>query len=201
MVKTSIPSAVLVCAIQSDAWISYFGQNAYLAPIGAASVMAGYAQGMLIDFNAMQTLGYVVAYCWALLAGWCGLQARRHTSTTREDLAAYNASAEAVVAILLAFGMWFALTIKSALPSWNIQASVSAILGVAIIPALARLPAMHDITAQATKAFVTFLVGQAVGLVNALLLFPQTCRGLFKRDTISCLDALCAIMRAHEMCI
>lgn len=200
-VKTSIPPAVLVCAIQSDVWISYFGQNAYLAPIGAASVMAGYPQGMLIDFNARQTLGYVVAYCWALLAGWCGLQARRHTSTTPEDLAAYNASAEAVVAILLAFGMWFTFTVKSAFPSWNIQASVSAILGVAIIPALARLPAMHDITDQATKAFVTFLVGQAVGLVNALLLFPQTCRGLFKRDAISCLDALCAIMRAHEICI
>ncbi len=200
-VKTSIPPAVLVCAIQSDAWISYFDQNAYLAPIGAASVMAGFPQGMLIDFNAKQTLGYAVAYSWALLAGWCGLQARKHTTRTEEDLTAYNASAEAVVAIFLAFGMWFAFTVKSAFPSWNIQASVSAILGVAIIPALARLHTMHDITEQATKALVAFLAGQAVGLVNALIIFPQTCRGLFKRDAISCLDALCAIMRAHKICI
>ncbi|OAR00107.1 hypothetical protein LLEC1_04811 [Akanthomyces lecanii] len=200
-IKTSVPPAVLVCAILSDAWISYFGQNAYLTPIGAASVMAGFPQGMLIDFNTRQTVGYTIAYCWAFLAGWCGLQARRHTARTPEDLVAYNASAEAVVAVLLAFGMWFAFTVKSAFPSWNIQASVSAILGVAIMPALARLPAMHDITDQATNAFVAFLAGQAVGLANALLLFPQTCRGLFKRDAILCLDALCAIMHAHETCI
>ncbi|KAM3498610.1 hypothetical protein MY10362_008088 [Beauveria mimosiformis] len=89
-VKTSIPPAVLVCAIQSDAWIAYFGQNAYLAPIAAASVMAGFPQGMMIEFNAKQTIMYAVAYCWALLAGWCGLQAREHTTGASEDLTAYN---------------------------------------------------------------------------------------------------------------
>ncbi|KAM3538545.1 hypothetical protein ARSEF1564_008545 [Beauveria bassiana] len=200
-VKTSIPPAVLVCAIQSDAWIAYFGQNAYLAPIAAASVMAGFPQGMMIEFNAKQTTMYAVAYCWALLAGWCGLQARKHTTGASEDLTAYNSSAEAVVAVLLAFGMWVAFTVKSAFPSWNIQVSVAAILAIAIIPAIARLPTMHGIIESATNAFVVFLTGQAVGLVNALLVFPQTCRGLFKRDAISCLDALCTIMQAHDACI
>ncbi|TQV92273.1 MFS transporter [Cordyceps javanica] len=151
-VKTSIPPAVLVCAIQSDTWISYFGQNAYLAPIAAASVMAGFPQGMLIDFNVKQTIGYVVAYCWALLAGWCGLQARKHTTRSPEELAAYNSSAEAVVAVMLAFGMWVTFTVKSAFPSWNIQTSVAAILGIAMIPALARLPTMHSIIKEATNA-------------------------------------------------
>ncbi|KAJ3497992.1 hypothetical protein NLG97_g1459 [Lecanicillium saksenae] len=200
-IKTSIPPTVLVCAIQSDAWIGYFGQNAYLAPIGAAGVMATFPQGMLIEFNAKQTLGFVVAYCWSLLAGWCGLQARRHTSTTPEDLAAYNSSAEAVVAIFLVCGMWFAFTVKSAFPSWNIQASVSAILAIAIMPAIARLPTMQVITKEATNAFVAFLAGQAIGLASALLIFPQTCRGLFKRDAISSLGALRTIMHTHEKCI
>ncbi|OAA70444.1 hypothetical protein ISF_02418 [Cordyceps fumosorosea ARSEF 2679] len=200
-IKSSIPPAVLVCAIQSDAWISYFGQNAYLAPIAAASVMAGFPQGMMLEFNAKQTLGYTVAYCWALLAGWCGLQARKHTTGAAGDLAAYNASAEAVVAVMLAFGMWVAFTVKSAFPSWNIQTSVAAILGIAMIPALARLSTMDSIIKDATNAFVAFLAGQAVGLVNALLIFPQTCRGLFGRAAISCLDALGAIVRAQEMCI
>ncbi|KAM3551408.1 hypothetical protein ARSEF4850_007887 [Beauveria asiatica] len=185
-VKTSIPPAVLVCAIQSDAWIAYFGQNAYLAPIAAASVMAGFPQGMMLEFNAKQTIMYA---------------AREHTAGASEDLTAYNSSAEAVVAVLLAFGMWVAFTVKSAFPSWNIQVSVAAILAIAIIPAIARLPTMHAIIESATNAFVVFLTGQAVGLVNALLVFPQTCRGLFKRDAISCLDALCAIMQAHDACI
>lgn len=200
-VKTSIPPAVLVCAIQSDTWIAYFGTNAYLAPIAAASVMAGFPQGMLLDFNAKQTLGYAVAYCWALLAGWCGLQARKHTTGPSGDLAAYNSSAEAVVAVLLTFGMWVTFTVKSAFPSWNIQASVAAILAIAMIPAIARLSTMESITKAATNAFVVFLAGQAIGLANALLIFPQTCRGLFNRATMACLDAVSAIMSAHEMCI
>ncbi|KAJ6785522.1 hypothetical protein PWT90_03813 [Aphanocladium album] len=160
-IKTSIPPAALTCAIQSNRWIGYFGLNAYLAPITAACVMATYPQGMLIEFNAKQTFGFAVAYCWSLLAGWCGLQARRHTSGTPADLTAYNSSAEAVVAIFLVFGMWFAFTVKSAFPGWNIQASLSAILAIAVMPAIAIMPTMHGIIEAATNVFVAFLVGQA----------------------------------------
>lgn len=199
--KTSIPPAVLVCATQSHVWMSYFGLNAYLAPIGAAGAMATYPQGMLIEFNAKQVFGFVVAYCWSLLAGWCGLQARIHTSKTPEDLQRYNSSAEAVVAVLLIFGMWFTFTVKSAFPSWNIQVSVSAILGIAVMPSVARLPTMHSIIQAATPAFVALLAGQSLGFVSALLIFPQTCRSLFKRDAISSLGALRTIMLTHKTVI
>lgn len=200
-IKASIPPAVLVCAIQSDAWVGYFGLNSYLAPIGAAGVMAGFPQGMLFAFNAKQLIGFVVAYCWALLAGWCGVQARVHTTLDPAQLAEYNPSAEAVVALYVIAGMWFAFTVKSAFPDWNIQVSVSAILAVAILPPLAKATSTQSVISQATNVFVTFIVGQAVGFVSALVIFPQTCRGLFKRDAISCLDSLAAVMEAHKACI
>lgn len=200
-IKTSIPPAVLVCAIQSDVWIGYFDANAYLAPIGAACVMGGYPQGMLIEFNAKQTLGYCLAYCWALLAGWCGLQARKHTSPASGPVGEYNSSAEAVAAIFLVAGMWVAFTVKSAFPTWGVQSSLSAILIVAILPALPKATAMHDIISQSTNALAAFLAGQAVGCAGALVIFPQTCRGLLKRDAISSLEALTGTMQAHKECI
>lgn len=200
-IKTSIPPAILVCAIQSDSWVGYFGLNSYLAPIGAAGVMAGLPQGMLFAFNAKQLIGFVVAYCWALLAGWCGVEARLHTTRDPAQLAEYNPSAEAVVALYVIAGMWFTFTVKSAFPDWNLQASVSAILAVAILPPLAKATSTQSVISQATNAFVTFVAGQAVGFVSALVIFPQTCRGLFKRDAISCLDALAAVMDAHKACV
>lgn len=200
-IKASIPPAVLVCAIQSDSWINHFKTNAYLAPIISTCVLPALPRAMLVRHNMRLTFAIVVAYCWALLAGWCGVQARHHTTNNLNDISAYNSSAEAVVAIFFTFCIWFTFTVKSAFPNWALHCTLAGILTVALLPSLARAPTMSDVIAESNVILEAFLVGQAVGLVNALILFPQSCRGLFRKDIELCLDGLVAVIQAQRKCM
>ncbi|PNP39586.1 hypothetical protein TGAMA5MH_08605 [Trichoderma gamsii] len=200
-IKASIPPAVLVCAIQSDSWINHFKTNAYLAPIISTCVLPALPRAMLVRHNMRLTFAIVVAYCWALLAGWCGVQARHHTTNNLNDISAYNSSAEAVVAIFFIFCIWFTFTVKSAFPNWALHCTLAGILTVALLPSLARAPTMSDVIAESNVILEAFLVGQAVGLVNALILFPQSCRGLFRKDIELCLDGLVAVIQAQRKCM
>lgn len=200
-IKASIPPAVLVCAIQSDTWINHFKTNAYLAPIISTCVLPALPRAMLLRHNIRLTLGFVLTYCWTLLAGWCGVQARQHTTHGVDELSAYNSSAEAVVAIFLMFYIWFTFTLKSAYPGWGLQCTIAGIFAVATLPGIARAPTMSEVIDETNIVLETFLVGQAVGLVNALILFPQSCRGIFKKDIGACLDGLVAVTQAQRKCM
>ncbi|KAL7917238.1 hypothetical protein ACQKWADRAFT_324807 [Trichoderma austrokoningii] len=199
--KASIPPAVLVCAIQSNSWISHFKTNAYLAPIISTCVLPALPRAMLVRHNMRLTFATVIAYCWALLAGWCGVQARHHTTNDLSDISSYNSSAEAVVAIFFIFCIWFTFTIKSAFPIWALHCTLAGIFTVAIMPNIARAPSMSEVIDETNVILEAFLVGQAVGLVNALILFPQSCRGLFRKDIGLCLDGLVAVIQAQRKCM
>lgn len=200
-IKGSIPPTVLVCAIQSRAWIDYFKTNAYLAPIIATCALPALPRARLIEHNVRLAFAFTISYCWALLAGWSGLQARKHTTHSPEAMEAYNSSAEAVVALFLMFGIWCAFSLKSAYPAWALQCTLAGIFIVAILPTLARAPSMTKILAESRNTLESFLAGQAVGFVNALVVFPRTCRGVFKKDLRACLDGLVSVMQAQRKCV
>lgn len=200
-IKASIPPAVLVCAIQSNSWTNHFKTNAYLAPIISTCVLPALPRAMLIRHNIRLTFGFVLAYCWALLAGWCGVQARQHTTNDVNELNAYNSSAEAVVAIFLIFFIWCACTSKSAFPNWGLQCTIAGIFAVATLPGIARAPSMTEVIDETNNILESFLVGQAVGFVNALILFPESCREVFKKDIGTCLDGLAGVTRTQRKCM
>ena len=196
--KTSIPPTVLVCAIESDTWSGYFKTNAYLAPIIAACALPTLPRARLVQYNVQLTFSLVLSYCWALLAGWSGVQARKHTAS---DLNAYNSSAEAVVAIFLIVWIWCSFTLKSAYAAWGMQSTLAGIFAVALMPLVARAPTMQHVMDDARITLQTFLVGQATGLVTGLLIFPQSSRGTFRKNVHASLNSLHAVMVAQKRCI
>jgi hypothetical protein len=138
--KTSLAPAVLVCLIESTTWINHFTTNSYLASIVATCALPTLPRAKLIDYNFQLALALAVVYCYSLLAGWCGLQARRHTTSSTEELKDYNSSAEAVAAIFLIFIEWLVFTLKSAFPVWQLQCVLAGIYCVAVLPPTARAP-------------------------------------------------------------
>lgn len=200
-VKASIPPTILLCAIQSSTWINTFQTQAYLAAITSACVMPTLPRARLIEYNFQFALALVLSYCWVLLGGWCGLQARKHTTSTPEELVAYNSSAETIAAMFLIFWTWCTFTIKSAFPFLAIQSTWACIFVVVASPVVAPAASLQELIADATSVLEVMLTGQAVGFVNALIVFPQSCRGTFRKDMRACLDGLVAVMRAQKRCI
>lgn len=200
-IKASIPPTVLLCVIQSNTWINLFKTQAYLAAILSACAMPALPRARLIEYNFQLAFAIALSYCWVLLGAWSGLQARKHTADSPEGLNAYNASAETINAIFLIFWTWCAFTIKSAFPAWGLQSTLSGIFAVATLPVVAQASSMREIINKASITLGAFLSGQAVGFVNALIVFPQSCRGVFRKDMRACLDGLVAVMRAQGKCI
>lgn len=200
-IKASIPPTILVCAIQSNTWINYFQTNAYLAAIISTCALPALPRARLIEHNLQLVFAIALSYCWVLLAGWSGLQARKHTVNNFEELKNYNSSAEVVVAIFLMFWMWCTFTLKSAFPTWGLQCTLAGIFTVSTLPSVARDSDMQNVIGSASNTLASFLAGQAIGFVNALLVFPQSCRGVFKDDMGACLDGLVSVTRAQRRCM
>lgn len=199
-IKTSIPPTILICVIVSNTWINHFKTQAYLAAIMSVCVLPTLPRARLLEYNLQLAFSIGMSYCWVLLGGWCGLEARKHTTHSTEELNAYNSSAEAVVAIFLIFLTWCAFTLKSAFPTWNIQCTWGGIFAVSTLPTVAQASTMAEVIYKASITVEAFLAGQAIGFVNALLIFPQSCRGVFRKDMEACLDGLVDVMRAQKRC-
>ncbi|RJE27610.1 hypothetical protein PHISCL_00035 [Aspergillus sclerotialis] len=199
-IKTSIPPTILICVIQSNTWINHFKTQAYLAAIMSVCVLPTLPRARLIEYNLQLAFTIAMSYCWVLLGGWCGLQARKHTTSSADELNAYNSSAEAVVSIFFIFLTWCAFTLKSAFPTWNIQCTWGGIFAVSTLPTVAQASTMREIIDKASITVEAFLAGQAIGFLNALIIFPQSCRGVFRKDMEACLDGLVDVMRAQKKC-
>ena len=199
-IKASIPPTILLCVIQSNAWISHFGTQAYLAAIMSVCVMPALPRARLLEYNCQLAFAVAVSFCWVLLGGWCSLEARKNTSHSLEQMTAYNSSAEAVAAIFLMFLTWCVFTLKSAFPTWNIQCTWAGIFAVSTLPTIAQASTMPEIINEASTTVEAFLAGQAIGFVNALVIFPQSCRGVFRKDMEACLEGLVNVMRAQKRC-
>ena len=199
--KASISPTILLCVIQSNAWINLFQTQAYLAAIMSTCVLPTLPRARLIEYNFQLAFAVTLSYCWVLLGGWSGLQARKHTTNGPEELKAYNSSAEATGAIFLMFWIWCVFTLKSAFPTWAIQCTWAGIFAVITLPIVAQASSMQEIIAKNSNTFEAFLAGQAVGFINALIIFPQSCRGVFRKDMRVCLDGVVAVMQAQKRCI
>lgn len=200
-IKASIPPTILLCAIQSNTWINMFKTQSYLAAIISICVPATLPRAKLVEYNFQLAFAVVLSYCWTLLGGWSGLQARKHTINSPEESNDYNSSASAVSAIFMMFWIWCAFTLKSAFPNWGLQCTWAGIFAVSTFPVVAKSSTMQDVFYQATTILEVLLAGQAVGFVNALIVFPQSCRGVFRKDMRACLDGLVAVMQAQKRCI
>lgn len=200
-IKASIPPTIFLCAIQSNTWINKFKTQAYLAAIISICVPPTLPRARLIEYNFQLAFAVALSYCWVLLGGWSVLQARKHTINNPGGLDDYNSSAAAVSAIFMMFWIWCAFTLKSAFPNWGLQCTWAGIFAVSAFPVVAKSPNMQDVLYQATNILEVLLAGQAVGFVNALIIFPQSCRGVFRKDMRACLEGLVSVMQAQKRCI
>ncbi|KAF4595203.1 putative MFS transporter [Ophiocordyceps camponoti-floridani] len=199
--KMTIAPLVCICLIQSTAWTNHYKTNGYLVALIANLALPFLPRGTLIKFNVQLALATAVSYCYVLLAGWCGLQARKHTTHSPEQLKAYNSSAEAVVAIFLIFCVWTIFSLKSAYPSLFFLLSIAGIYAVSTLPGLARASTIKDVINQSSNVVESFLTGQAFGFFVGIVILPRSGRDDFRKAFKGCLDGLVVIVRAHEQCM
>lgn len=87
---------------------SRFAANGYLAAVVSVLGSCLMPRARFLQHIAVSMFGTLIAFCMGLLAAYCSVKARQHTTQPGGDPTGYNASASTVCAIFLFLNVWWA---------------------------------------------------------------------------------------------
>ncbi len=208
MVKGALPPAISLAAYQSTSFADTFSTLGYLV-----AIMSVLSFAILPRSKFTQTLLLnVIAICFgaaiALLAIYCSVQARAHTTPVRPpsssgpspgaSVVGYNSSASAVCAIWLFFNIYLANTLRASRPQLQFPVIVYSIfvnVGLTYAPSF---PTMTAGISFAKRLLETFLTGFAIAAGVSYFIFPVTVRMGFLKQAAGFIGAVQNILNAQN---
>jgi hypothetical protein len=119
----------------------------------------------------------------SLLAIWCGIKAREHTTPTGST-SAYNSSQAAVCAICFFFSQWMAGTIRAKIPLLQTSVYFFSVLTMITMTYAPRFHTMEQVINLIAELLEIFFIAFGIATGVSLLIFPTTTRTiLFKKQT------------------
>ena len=106
MARGAIPPTVALCIYQSNFFATEFQSFGYLVAVIAILSMCTQPRVPFIKGMFVTTILNVVGLCTALLAAYCSIQVRIHTTPSGQSVSVYNSSASAVSGMWLFFNIW-----------------------------------------------------------------------------------------------
>lgn len=153
-----------------------------------------------------------------LLAGFCGTQARYHTTPSGGDLSAYNGSAAAVTGVWMVFTVWVSwfhvqiviptLISRQLIQTWRgyhpqyaPSAAICSIFAEVTIGIGAQLTTMTEYTQLVTQMLEMFFLAHGFVTAANLLFFPITSRAASLNNIKSYLCIAGDVLMAEAACV
>ena len=208
MVKGALPPAISLAAYQSTSFADTFSTLGYLV-----AVMSVLSFAILPRSKFIQTmLLNVVAICFGaaimLLAIYCSVQARAHTTLVRSpssngpspgaSVVQYNSSASAVCAIWLFFNIYFANTLRASRPQLQFPVIVYSIFVSVGLTYAPLFPTMTAGISFAKRLLEAFLTGFAIASGVSFFVFPVTVRMGFLKQAAGFIGAVQNTLNAQN---
>lgn len=143
-------------------------------------------------------LAICLAACSDLLAIWCSIQARLHTTKLGPSRqVSYNSSQAAVLAVWLIFLCYVAGAVRSAFPLTNLPVAFFGIFQTASLTAAIKFKDMKTAIKAEMVLLEAFLIGIGLATAVSLLIFPQTCRQALFGSIVNYFDAMSEVLTAQ----
>ena len=152
------------------------------------AMIAFFSMAMLPRAKYLEALLFnIIATCigsaLSLLAIWCGIKARQHT-TSPGSTAAYNSSQAAVCAIWFFFSQWAAGTVRAKIPLLQTNVYLFSVLTMIAMTYAPRFHTMDQGISLVVELLEIFFIAFGIATGVSLLIFPMTTRTiLFKKQT------------------
>lgn len=152
------------------------------------AIIAFFSMAMLPRAKYLEALVFnIIATCigsaLSLLAIWCGIKAREHT-TPPGSTAAYNSSQAAVCAIWFLFSQWAAGTLRAKIPLLQNNVYLFSVLTMIAMTYAPRFHTMDQGIGLVVELMEVFFIAFGIATGVSLLIFPMTTRTiLFKKQT------------------
>ena len=184
MIRGSIPTTIALAMYQSHAVAHEYETLGYLVAIATILGLGILPRGKFIQHMLLMIVAVAFGYAFTLLALFSGIKARQHNSAPGLPPNAYNASASAVLAVWLSFGIYLAFSLRSARPQFSLP-----VIGFSIFMCIGILygtgfPTMPYAVTFMTRILKAFYTGFALTTAVSLVVIPITSRMvLFKEMT------------------
>ena len=208
MVKGALPPAISLAAYQGTSFADTFSTLGYLVAIMSLLSFAILPRSKFIQTMLLNIIAICFGAAIVLLAIYCSVQARAHTTPVRSpssngpspgaSVVKYNSSASAVCAIWLFFDIYFANTLRASRPQLQFPVIVYSIfvnVGLTYGPSFPNMTAGISFAKRLLEAFLT---GFAIASGVSLFIFPVTVRMGFLRQASGFISAVQNTLNAQN---
>lgn len=197
MFKGSVPPTVALVMYQSDAIANTYGNLGYLVAISSILGFCIMPRGKFIQHMFMSVTTICLAAAVNLLALYCALQARNHTTPPTQPPGGYNSSASAVCAIWLIFQIYVINYLRAARPQFQFPAILCSIFVVVAMTYGPTFPTMAFALSFMEQLLEAFLTGFALATATHIVVFPTSSRMVVFKELTGYLSLLNGVLKTQ----
>jgi hypothetical protein len=197
MLKGSLPPIIAIAMYQSDAVAQQYATLGYLVAITSVLGMAILPRGVFIQTMLLNVLAICVAASINLLALYCAIQARIHTTPEGTSPLGYNSSASAVLAVWLIFQTFLTNALRASLPQMQFPVILYSIFAIVSSTYGVQFPTMAYSINFMEMLLEAFLTGFAIATGVSLFVFPISSRAVVSKELAGYLASLSGLLKAQ----
>lgn len=198
--RGSLPPTIAIAIYQNNHVAGMFSTIGYLIAIMSILSFAIMPRAKFIQTMLFNIIGICIGSAIALLAMYCSVQARAHTTPRRPPssggptpgakVSQYNSSSSAVAAIWLFFNIYLVNTMRASRPQLQFPAILYSIftnVSSTYAPQFSTMAQAMSFTKQLLTATLT---GFAIATGVSFLVFPMTTRTVVLKQATGCIKGI-----------
>ncbi|KAI5369974.1 Putative ER transporter, 6TM [Septoria linicola] len=195
MFKASLPPTIAIAMYQSQAVAGVYSTLGYLIAITSVMGMCIMPRGMFVQTITLNVLAVCIGAAVCLLALYCGIQARLHTTATGSPPTGYNSSSSAVLAVWLFFQTYLVNVLRGALPQYQFPVIIYSIFASVSLTYGTQFPSMTYALSFMQRLIEAFLTGFAIATGVSFLVFPVSSRKVVFKEFEGYLNGLGGLLK------
>ncbi|GAB7357843.1 hypothetical protein MBLNU230_g0014t1 [Neophaeotheca triangularis] len=212
MFKGALAPTIAIAAFQANAYASFFTTIGYLVAVGSILAIPAQPRAKFLQTMLYNLIFLFLASASSLLAMYCAVKARQHTSEQASEFGGpgtsglasanapttrYNSSASAVAGVWLFFLVWMISTIRAKMPQFTIPGiHASTVINVSMIYA-PQFPTIEIAENFVRRLLLAYLSGFGIATGVSLFIFPWTSRTIVFKEMSEYVSALRETLAAN----
>lgn len=208
MFKASLPPTIAIAMFQSHTFAAHYTTLGYLVAIASVLGFCIMPRGKFIQQMSLNVFGICLGAALNLLALYCGVKARQHTSpptppasgSAGSSAAAsvpYNAAQSAVLAIWLIFQVFIVSVVRASRPQYQFPAILCTIFTIVSMSYGVLFPTMTAAISFMERLLEAFLTGFGLATATHFLVFPTSSRLVVCKEMTGYLKLLNGVLMCH----
>ncbi|KAL8691620.1 MAG: hypothetical protein Q9218_003195 [Villophora microphyllina] len=208
MFKGALPPTMAIALYQDTGFADTYSTIGYLVAIMSILSFAIMPRAKFVQTMLFNIVGICIGSCIALLAIYCSVQARAHTTRHTEPtsggpspgaaVAPYNSSASAVCAIWLFSNIYVSNTLRASRPQLQFPVIMYSIFANVASTYAPQFATMAQGIAFVERLMEGFLTGFGIATAISFLFFPLTSRTVVFKTAAAYIGALRGALKAQS---